>query len=907
MSLWSKIRNSIRGGRLDADIDDELRFHLEMDEAGGRDRRAARLRLGNVTRIREETRAMSLIEWLESILADARYGLRQLRHTPVLFAAVVLSLTIGIGASTAIFSLVDAAILKRLPVADPDRLLILEWVHEDFPPGATNLNGEFQPYDGKRRRGSSVPASLYRRMAAEQTGFDSLVGVAAYPDPIAIAVGTAPAEQVSIQYVSSNFFAGLGLPTPVGRGFLDHEDRPGQEPAVVVSHRYWMTRLAGDRSALDRPVRVNNVAARIVGVAPAGFFGTRVGQWPDVYAPLAAKVAFSTPIGGTPRAEDEGNWWVRMMGRLKPDVPEVAATTRAGALFKGMAVPAGRDVAPDKVPGLISLPGGHGFEGVSARDIRALWTLLLLVGVLLMIVCANVANLLLSRSVARHHESAMRLALGATRARIFRQHIIEGLMLALIGGAAGLGVGYALAQSIHLLFQTGRDASSAFDLHVGARTVLYTGALSLLTAFLFGLAPALRSARIGVGDAIKTQSRSVTGGGLRVPGLLVALQMALCLAALVAAGLLGKSLERLKTLDVGFDRSHVAYATVSPSRAGYSPERITAYSDRLRDRLTQVAGVVRVSPVQTRLMSGGGNAGPVYLPGRPPRLENGVLNREDMAALNAVGEGFFEALGISVVAGRAIDSRDLVPDASAVVVDELFARHFFPNQDPIGRRFGTTIDPKTSTRYEIVGVVGNSTYNSLRSDPFPTIYLPFKPGGTVHYAIRTSMDPIQLAEEVRRAVASIDPLVPLTEFHTQSGLIDRQLRTERMLGVISVSLGALALTIASIGLAGLLAYAVARRRTEIGVRIALGATTRDVVTMVLRDSFWLVGGGMIVGLPFAYAVGRALRTLLFQLEPVDVPTTATAFLVLCVVAVLAAWVPARRAASIDAISALRQD
>ena len=849
---------------------------------------------------------MSPIESLESFVVDARYGLRQVRHTPVLFAAVVLSLTIGIGASTAIFSLVDASILKKLPVAEPSRLVILQWVHEDFPPGATNINGEFQAYEGKRRRGSSVPASLYRRMAAEQTAFDSLIGVAAYPDPIAIAVGTTPAEQVSIQYVSSNFFEGLGLRTPAGRGFLDSEDRPGLEPVVVVSHRFWMTRLAGDRHALDRPIRINNVAARIVGVAPAGFFGTRAGQWPDVYAPLAAKVAFSTPVGGTPRAEDEGNWWVRMLGRVKPDVPETLATARAEALFKGLAVPAGMDVPADKIPDLISLPGGHGFEGLSARDTRALWTLLLLVGVLLMIVCANVANLLLSRSVARHHESAMRLALGATRARVFRQHIIEGVMLALIGGAAGLGVGYALARSIHVIFQTGRDASSAFDLHIGARTMLFTGALSLLTAFLFGLAPALRSARTGIGDAIKTQTRSETGG-MRLPRLLVALQMALCLAALVAAGLLGRSLERLQKLDVGFDRSHIAYASVSPSRAGYSPERIAAYSDRLRERLAQVGGVARVSQVQTRLMSGGGNGGPVYLPGRPPRLVNGILNSQDMAVLNAVGEGFFDVLGIPVVAGRAIDSRDLGPDASAVVIDESFARHFFPNQDPIGRRFGTTLDPKTSSRYEIVGVVGNTTYNSLRSSPAPTVYLPFKPGGTVHYAIRTTTDPILLADDIRRAVASVDPLVPLTEFHTQSGLIDRQLRTERMLGLISVSMGVLALVIASIGLAGLLAYAVARRRTEIGVRMALGASARDVVAMVLRDSFWLVGAGVVAGLPCAYAVGRALQTLLFQLEPVDIPTTAAAFVVLCVVAVLAAWVPARRAASIDALSALRRD
>jgi predicted permease len=360
-------------------------------------------------------------------------------------------------------------------------------------------------------------------------------------------------------------------------------------------------------------------------------------------------------------------------------------------------------------------------------------------------------------------------------------------------------------------------------------------------------------------------------------------------------------------MDIGFERGRIAYASVAPSRAGYGPDRLPAYADRVREALSRVPGVVHVSPVQTRPLSGGGNAGAVYVPGRPPRVEGSIADTGSIAHMNAVGEGFFETMGIPLVAGRTLDRRDAGPDASGVVVDELFVRRFMPDQDPIGRRFGLGTDPKTSTRYEIVGVVGNSRYNSLRNDLMPSVYFAYQPGGTVHFAIRTAVDAASIGPAVRQAVASIDPAVPVTEFHTQTGLIDRTLRTERMLGVISAALGASALALSAIGLAGLLAYIVARRRAEIGIRMALGATAHNVVRMVLRDSCWLVATGAAIGLPVAYGVARMLRTALFQLEAIDVPTTLVACFVLFAVALAAAWLPARRAASIDAVSALRQE
>jgi predicted permease len=887
VGLWSRLARTVRGGGHDDDI------------AEGRSAREARVRLGNLTRIHEETREAGIIAWLDSVLRDIRLGCRQLRRTPGLSIAVILSLTIGIGANTAIFSLVDAALLRPLPVADPGSLRLLAWTNGGFPPGADNVNGEFRPIAGGRYQGAAIPAYVYRRLAAEQTAFNALIGFGAETDAIAIATEGSPAEQVSVQYVSSNFFQGLGILPVLGRPFRDDEDRLGGDPVVIVSHRFWVNRLGRRPEALDRTIRINTVAAHVVGIVPPGFFGLRPGEWPDVFAPLAMKVAFQpNRSADAPQAEDDRNWWVRQMARLKPDVSEGTAMAQVASQFRNVAVPAGVQVEPGMVPDLFSLPGRHGLDGLNRADTDALWILMRLVGVVLLIVCVNVANLLLSRAVSRQHESAVRLALGAARSRLLRQHLLEGAVLAFLGGVCGLALGGLLAQSIHQLFQTGRDASSAFDLRIDARVLGYTGVVSILTALIFGLVPAVRASRADLNGVLKTQSRTVPRGLPKLPRVLVSIQIALCFAALVAAGLLGRSLEKLKTSDVGFDRNHLAYASVSPSRAGYTGDQIKSYVDRMTAELARLPGVVHVSPVQTRLLSGGGNHASLNIPGRT--YQQGVG-----AHLNRVGDRFFETLGIPLLAGRALRADDIHPDSEAVIVDDLFVKQFFPDGNPLGRRFG--IGPKESNRYVIVGVVGYSRYNSLRNAPIPNFYQAYRPGGTVHFAIRTSMDAAGMGEAVRHVIASVDPAVPLTEFQTQAGLIDRNLRTERLLSFVSAAFGLVALTLAAIGLGGLLAYLVARRTNEIGVRMALGASAGDVIRMVLGDSMSMVVAGILIGLPCAYAIGRSLQALLFQLEPLDPATAALSLAGLVAVALLAAWVPARRAATINPIVALREE
>jgi predicted permease len=530
---------------------------------------------------------------------------------------------------------------------------------------------------------------------------------------------------------------------------------------------------------------------------------------------------------------------------------------------------------------------------------------MLLVGLLLLIVCANVANLLLSRSLVQHRDSAIRLALGAARMRLFRQQLIGSGILAVLGGAAGVGLGYLLAQTIHALFQSGRGAGNAFDLQPDWRLLAYAMLLSAITALVFGLAPALRAARSELNDTLKVQTRSVIGGRLRLPRLLVSMQLALCFAALVAAGLLGRSLQNLNSVDLGFDNENLAYATINPYQAGYTPAQVGAYLDRLKQALGAIPGVLGVAVLDARPLQGGGRGSWASTPEGPsPRLEDGRPNPAAAVNLMMSDIGLLETLRVPVLAGRLLQPGD-GPDAPVAVVDQRFAEVFFSGRNPVGEHF------MIFGQMEIVGMVATARLLDLREEPVPTVYFPFNPTeflpGAIHIAFRSAIGPDQLAATVRRAVASVDRAVPLTEFHTQSGLIDRELRTERLLAFLSGGFGLIALILAAIGLGGLLAYVVARRTSEIGVRMALGAARADVIRMILGDSLGMILGGLLIGLPAAYAVARFLEASLFELGALDPLSAGFAVVILSLVALTAALLPARRAASVDPVSALRED
>lgn len=897
MSVWSRLRHTLRPGSYAGEVEEELQYHLAMKEQDGFDTRSARLRFGNPARLKEETRAAGIFVWLESFLRDARYGLRQLGRRRMLSAVVIVSLALGIGANTAIFSLVDAALLKRLPVTDPQNLRAIWWKNHGWPEGLCSMmSGDSEGIFTANLSGSSVSLNAYRQLAAEPGGFSALVGFSD-AEMAAVSSGKRAAEQFRLQYASANFFSALGVKLQLGRSFSKGRS---EAPVVVVSDRFWRKWFNARGDVLGQVLRVNNAPVQIIGVAPAHFFGIEIGEWVDIYAPLSAQIALS------PRArldsslgESDGFWWVRMLGRLAPQVAETQAAAQLSARFQHILAPSARKM--DQIPQLITRPGERGLSAVPRERARALWILLLLVGLILLIVCANVANLLLARAVARQRESAVCLALGAARMRLLRQYLIESMLLALAGGVAGLLLSPVLANTIHSFIRSDL-AIGGFDLRIDTRILLFTAAISLLTALLFGAAPAVRLTRASINDALKAGSRMLVAGHLRLPRALVALEIALSFAVLVAAGLLARSLANLETADIGFDRQNLLYVSVNPWSAGYNADRVRQYADRLRERLASLPGVSHAAILETRPLSGSGNATLVNIPGRPFRSE-------DYAVINHLSDGALETLHIPLRAGRAFQASDMQPGSSAVIVDDEFARKYFPHRNPIGQLFGT--GPKPTQQYRIVGVVGNSRFRSLRDAPSPTMYRPWStiayPTFQVNVALRAAVPKTQLARAIRQAAAAIDASVPVSDIQTQSALVDHLLLNERLLRILSSAFGFLALLLCAIGIAGLLAYTVARRTNEIGVRIALGASRNEVVKLILRESLSLVLAGLVIGIPGAFLIGRLLGHTLFRLSAADPASLSASLLLLIAAAGFAAWLPARRAARIDPMSALREE
>jgi predicted permease len=885
MSLWSRLRKTLLPGRHQEEIDEELAFHLEMRRSVEGDARRARLRFGSPDAIREDVRDAGILVWLDGLMRDVSMAFRQLRASWIVTVAVVLTLALGIGANTAIFGLVDAAILKPLPVTEPATLHLVSWKASGWPdPLCDSHRGNTDGNPLSDMTGSSSSPLLYREMAKQQRAGVALIGFSDSSN-VTLTIDRRGGEEVGLQYVSVNYFHELGLVPAAGRPILEADDRVGAPLAVVISHRLWQRQFGGRREAVGTTVRVNGTMATIAGIAPAGFFGLAIGEWVDLYAPLAAEVMLTRGADSTqPLAERANFWWVRQMIRLPKGAAPESVAPALTSLYQRLVVPDGVTIAPQQIPTLTLAPGAYGFDHISDDDARALWVLWLLVGLVLLIVCANVANLLLARAVGRHREAAIRVALGAARSRLFRQHLLESVVLAGVGGTIGLAGGLALARLLDALLQ--RSPLDHFAIGLDWRIALFAASLSVGAALLFGLAPALRMARADVHDALKAHGRSITSGHLRLPRLLVTLQVGLCLAVLVAAGLLGRSLTTLRLSDIGFEREQIVYVTVNPWRAGLRADDVAAYVDRMRAAFAATPGVVRVATIGSRPLSGSSSQTQANFPGRPSPQDG-----SNRVLLNEFGDGVVETLGLRVIDGRAFQASDMTAASDAVLVDRRFAERYFDGRPAIGQRFGTRRDDDNA--YQIVGVLENSRYHSLRHDPEPTMYRPMRAAvrrnRDVHFAIRTGMDSRALGPALRAAALGVNPDVPVTALHTQTSLIDRMIRTERLLSLASWSFGGIALLLAAIGLGGLLAYAVSRRTPEIGVRMAMGAAPGQVAGMVMRDSLKLVGMGILLGVPGAYWVGGLLKSIVVGVDVHDPGTLAVALAVLAMVAGVAAW------------------
>ena len=846
------------------------------------------------------------------MLKDLRLAVRMLLHAKGWTLVVVLSLALGIGANAAIFSGLNALLLTTVPVKAPDTLVRLRWGGRNDMVNSSSDYGSSRPAaDGQRVR-TTFSYPMYQQFLADNRTMSDLLACAPFGDVRAIVEGQA---QVASAFLSSgNYYQLLGVNARLGRTILPDDDKPSAPPVAVVSSRFWHTRLNTDPDVIGKTLRVNDVVVTIVGVLPAEFTGiqtpTQLAR--DISMPLALIPQLST-TGVDARLGDATFWWVQVMGRLKPGMTAAQVQGNLEGVFQQTAR-AGFDAymksTSDKeraaasnqnrtaVPRLIVDSGSHGIYDVNTNDSRAATILSVIVGLVLLLVCANVANLLLSRATVRQKELSVRLSLGATRRRLIRQLLTESLLLAAIGGVFGILVGYWGKG----LLPPPVNQSAVLDWRVLSFVLVVT----TLTGILFGIAPALRATGVNVSDALKQSGRSVAGSrSLLGKGLLV-VQVAISVVLLVGAGLFLRTLSNLRQVDVGFNPVKLVLFRVNPSMNRYDEKRTITFYNELMERIAAVPGVRAVGLSNPGLLSGSVNGTRFYVRGRvyPVGRDEGTTNDINRMVVSA---NFFETMEIPVVRGRGFTPQDNETSPKVAVINEAAVRKFFPNDDPLGQRFGSSVE--SSDQFEVVGVLKDAKYSSVR-DPAPaTMYVPFaqrSPGGVV-MAVRTAGEPGSVTTALREAVKQIDPNLPVTDVSTQLEQIERRFQQEKLFAQAYTLFGSLAMVVAAIGLFGLMSYSVSRRTNEIGIRMALGARREHVLRLVMFESMILVVIGVAIGAAIALGAGRFVQTMLFGLEPTDVLTMIAAILIMVGVSAVAGFIPARRASRVDPMIALRYE
>ncbi len=889
-SLRLRLRALFRRKQLERDLEDELAFHLAMkaEKLGGVIQ--ARRQFGNVTWFRERCRELWSLGPVEILWQDVRYGARMLRRSPAFTAVAVLSLALGMGANTLIFSFVNAVLLKSLPVRNPHELRVLNWT--GWNPSLSNYSGSgFRPGKSGQTVAGSFSYPIYRAFRDRSTSFSDVVAFAGIANISVVYRGQAFTSEGMI--ASGNLFTGLGAHALFGRTFTAEDDRPGAPSVAVVSHHWWERYAGLDPGILGQSVMLNGSPYTIVGVLPRDFVGPLSVAPIDLYVPLSNQPQFvpSNPLNS---AE---HWWLEIMARLKPGVDERQARAQLEALFVPMA---NTDTSKQKIerPG-IALEDGRTGTLAERRKLRLpLFLVMAMVGLVLMIACANLASLLLARGAARRHEMALRAAIGAGRLRLIRQSIVESLMISLAGGAVGLALAtLGRTPVLSLVFAPGEGPR--LNMEPDLRVLAFTLGAALLTALLFGLLPALRASSVDPAAGLKSEPGRAAPR-LRLGKTLVAAQMGLSLLLVVGAGLLARTLVNYWNVDPGFRADGLLLFRLNAETAGYKGQQLVDYYERVRASVSAIPGVLGVSSSNVALVSGSVWAGGFTIPGRA--LKPG----EHLQAHQLwVGDSFLATMGIPLLLGRDLSASDTAAAPKVVVVNETFARSFFPDENPVGKSIAYG-----RFEYRIVGLCRDARYNSLEKTP-PTLYFPYQqhPEGiaAMFFDVRTAVPPLSVGPAVRRAVAALDPNVPLTNLKTQVAQIAESISSYRTFAILCGFFAALALMLSAIGLYGVVAYTVARRTGEIGVRMALGASRGNVLRVVLRDALLLAAAGAAFGIPLAAAATRMAQSELFGIKPNDPTTIAGAVALLLAVALLAAWVPARRAATIDPVTALRSE
>jgi predicted permease len=844
---------------------------------------------------------------MTTLVRDLRLAVRVLLGTKTWTLVVLLSLALGIGANTALFTAVNGLLLQTVSVREPERLVRFNHVGRNDMVRNSNDYG-YSGTSGTQTVRSTFSFPMVEQLRAANT---TLTGLAAGVPTGSLNVLVNGNAQLATGYqATGNYFAVIGVPAALGRVFGEADDRPSAPPVAVISHAYWSTRFGAERSAIGRVVSINGQMVTIVGVTPAGFGGIeRLGaDAPDITLPLAFDAVFAPPVRAEhPRMQQPTYWWLQLVGRLRPGASIEQAQANFATVFQrtaiaGMAAYQASLSTEQKalpshrprgtaVPALLIKTAAHGYYDVQPQLRRSAGFLGVVVVIVLLIVCANVASLLLTRATARSREISVRLSLGATRVRLIRQLLTESLLLASLGGA----LGGLLAYWVRGWLPFGQKA--ALDWRVFG----FLAGVSMLTGIVFGLLPALRATRTDLAGAMKASSRSVSGSRTLLGKGLVVVQVALSLVLLVGAGLFLQTLENLKRVDVGFDSKNLLMFKVNPRTNGYDLARASRFFSQALERMDALPGVTSTALTRAPLLSATTFMAPAWKQGQVSRMP-AVETMFDMD----VSPTFFATMGIPVLRGRSFTDRDGPTGPKVAIINEAAARLLFPEGDVLGRRIGESFEK--SGELEVVGVVRDTKYGSVREPGPPTMYRCVwqTTQRNLHVVLRTAGEPLAMSETVRAAMREIDPTLAVQEFTSQSEQISQRFVQERLFARAYAGFGALAVLLACIGLFGLMSYNVARRTGEIGVRMALGAQRRTVVGMVMSESLRLVAIGSVLGLVAVVWAGRFVQTVVYGVSPSDPLTIGGALALIAVVTALAGGVPARRASHVNPTDALRQ-
>ena len=851
------------------------------------------------------------------MIKDIRYAAQMLVKHPAFTIIAVLTLALGVGANTALFSVVDAVLLKKLPVQDPERLVLLKasWDGQKFGPGLYDGSNMRDPATGLTV-GTSFPLQTLTRLRQEQ---EALSDVFAF-SPLEVNFNAGgQAEVVSAQVVSGNYYSALGVPALIGRTITEADDNAAANPVVVISHRFWASRFNGDPAAIGKQVNINNVAFTVAGVTPPGFSGTsQVGSSQDVSLPLAWEPQINAKSSNL---EGAGVWWLRIMGRLKPGAGMAQAEASLAAAFQQSVLEhralrrndsgaALRTLDPKDLPKLGVESGSQG-EMNSRRWLESPLRLLAgVVGVVLLIACANVANLLLVRASSRKKEIAVRLAVGASRWRLVRQLLTESLLLAAVGGALGVLFAFWIKDGLLLVTEWGGREMTALDPRLDLRVLGFTLGLSVLTGIIFGILPALRATNLDLTPALKDAGRSSSGLSRSwLSKSLVVVQVSLSVLLLIGAGLLIRTLRNLQHVDMGFNANNLLLFKVEPSLLGYENQKLADLYQRSFTRLEAVPGVQSVTFSRSPLLSQSSWTSSLYLPGE---IGANGQPRDSDAKMHSVRENFFNTMEIPLLMGRGLTEQDDARSPRVAVVNQAFVKAHFGDENPIGKRFG--VDPARPNEIEIVGVARDAKYTSQRAAIQPTVYQSWRQVlgrmTVATFEIRTAGDPAASIAGIRQAMREVDSNLPLSNVRTQVQQADETLAMERMFAKLLTLFGVIAQQLAAIGLYGVMAYVVSQRTHEIGIRMALGADRRNVLLMVVRQGMVLTIAGIAIGVGAAYVLMKYLESLtsmLFGVKPRDPWTFAAISVGLGVVALIACLIPARRATKVDPLRALRYE